>query len=167
MLGRSNTAPRQWPEGGLSRVPYWIYTDADVYRAEQERIFCGPSWCYVALEAEIPKPGDFVRSYVGDKPVVVVRDAEGGISVLLNRCAHRGVEFCQQPHGNLAEFMCPYHQWTYDLSGALVSVPFRRGVKGKGGLPEDFKLDAHHLRNLNIACRNGVIFASRHDDMEV
>src|SRR5262249_31966658 len=54
VLGQSNAAPRQWPEGGLSRVPYWIYTDADVYRAEQERIFCGRSWCYVALEAEIP-----------------------------------------------------------------------------------------------------------------
>src|SRR5215468_1437282 len=92
-LGLSNAA-RQWPAGGLSRIPYWIYTDPDVYRAEQERIFCGPSWCYVALEAEIPNTGDFIRTYVGDKPVVVVRDADGGLSVLLNRCAHRGVEFC-------------------------------------------------------------------------
>jgi salicylate 5-hydroxylase large subunit len=44
VLGLSNSAARQWPEGGLSRVPYWIYTDAEVYLADQERIFCGPSW---------------------------------------------------------------------------------------------------------------------------
>src|SRR5579862_1222997 len=70
-LGQSNRAPRQWPEGGLSRVPYWIYTDPEVYQAEQERIFCGPSWCYVALEAEIPDPGDYISTFVGDKPVVI------------------------------------------------------------------------------------------------
>ena len=151
-VGHSNAAPRQWPEGGLSRVPYWIYGDPEVYRVEQERIFCGRSWCYVALEAEIPNPGDFIRTYVGDKPVVIVRDPKGDISALLNRCAHRGVEFCQQAHGNVSEFMCPYHQWTYDLRGALLGVPFRRGVKQQGGMPADFRLEEHGL----IRLRHGV-----------
>src|SRR5262249_7620066 len=159
-LGHSNNVARRWPEGGLARVPYWIYTDADVYRAEQERIFCGRSWCYVALEAEIPNPGDFVRTYVGEKPVVIVRDSEGSISALLNRCAHRGVEFCQRPRGNVREFMCPYHQWTYDLKGALIGVPFRRGVKRQGGMPADFDPGEHGLRKLAVTRRNGVIFAS-------
>jgi len=86
---------RRWPTEGLGRVPYWIYSDPDVYDREQERIFSGPYWNYVALEAEIPKPGDFVRSHLGERPVVVVRDQSGGVSVMLNRCAHRGVEFCR------------------------------------------------------------------------
>ena len=68
---------RQWPAEGVSRIPYWIYTDADLYAREQERIFCGPSWSYVALEAEIPKPGDFKRTFVGDKSVVVARGQDG------------------------------------------------------------------------------------------
>ncbi|HYC14897.1 MAG TPA: aromatic ring-hydroxylating dioxygenase subunit alpha [Stellaceae bacterium] len=156
---------RRWPEGGLARVPYWIYTDPEIYRSEQERIFCGRSWAYVALEAELPKPGDFIRTYVGEKPVVVVRDLEGGVNVLLNRCAHRGVEFCQNAPGNAREFMCPYHQWTYDLKGNLMAVPFRRGVRRQGGMPEDFRLEEHGLTRFQVARRNGVIFASLSEEM--
>jgi salicylate 5-hydroxylase large subunit len=164
-LSPPSAARRHWPEGGLARIPYWVYTDPEVYQAEQERIFCGASWAYVALEAEIPNPGDFIRTYVGDKPVVVVRDLEGGISVLLNRCAHRGVEFCQAAHGNAREFMCPYHQWTYDLAGKLIGVPFRRGVKQQGGMPADFRLEEHGLTRLSVARRHGVVFASFAPDM--
>ena len=115
---------------GLGRVPYWVYTDPEVYALEQTRIFSGPYWNYVALEAEIPKAGDFVRSHVGERPVVVVRDKTGGINVMLNRCAHRGVQFCRANWGNTRSFTCPYHQWSYDLKGNLTGVPFRRGVNG-------------------------------------
>ena len=148
-------------------MPDWVYTDQRIYEREHERIFLGPTWNYVALEAELPRPGDYIRSYIGSVPIIVARDQDGRVHAFENCCAHRGAEFCKTYRGSTQRFICPYHQWTYDLSGALMSVPFRRGVKGKGGLPEDFKLDAHHLRNLNIACRNGVIFASRHDDMEL
>src|SRR6059058_311282 len=58
-------AKRTWPAEGVSRVPYWVYTDAEVYRREQQRIFRGASWSYVALAAEIPRPGDFKRSTIG------------------------------------------------------------------------------------------------------
>jgi salicylate 5-hydroxylase large subunit len=47
---------RTWPAEGAARVPFWIYSDKDVYDREQERIFSGPNWSYVALEAEIPNP---------------------------------------------------------------------------------------------------------------
>ncbi len=154
-----------WPEDGLTRIPDWVYTDADIYEREVERIFHGPTWNYVALEAEIPDPGDFVRSHVGPTPVVVVRDEDGGINVLENRCAHRAAEFCRAQRGNETEFVCPYHQWSYDLKGNLAGVPFRRGVAGKGGMGADFKPQDHGLRTLNVARRRGVIFASFHDDM--
>src|SRR5579864_5453953 len=107
-LERSNRPPRAWPDEGVSRVPYWVYSDPEIYRLEQQRIFCGSSWAYVALEAEIPEAGNFIRTFLGEKPVVVVRDETGAINVLLNRCAHRGVEFCQAAHGSATEFMCPY-----------------------------------------------------------
>ena len=150
----------QWPVEGVSRVPYWIYTYPELYAREQDRIFCGRNWNYVALEAEIPNPGDFKRTFIGDKSVVVARDADGGVHVVENRCAHRGVQFCQTHFGNNPEFMCPYHQWTYNLKGDLIGVPFRRGLKKQGGMPTDFEMQQNGLRKLAVARRNGVVFAS-------
>ena len=68
---------------------------------------------------------------------------DGAIHVVENRCSHRGVEFCRELTGNVKEFVCPYHQWTYELNGALRAVPFRRGVAGKGGMPATFDLAEH------------------------
>ncbi len=154
-----------WPSADTSRVPFWVYADPVIYAREQESIFQGASWCYVGLSAEIPTAGDFKRSAVGDMPVVVVRDRNGVANVVVNRCAHRGVQFCQQPFGNAREFMCPYHQWTYNLRGDLVGVPFRRGLRKQGGMPADFELEAHALQRLRVAERHGVIFASFNDAM--
>lgn len=151
---------REWPREGLSRVPYWIYTDPEIYAQEQTRIFGGPNWSYVALEAEIPNSGDYKRTYIGDKPVVVIRAEDGAITVVENRCAHRGVQFCQKHLGNTPEFMCPYHQWTYNLKGDLIGVPFRRGVKKQGGMPDDFDPAKNGLSKLRVTVRNGVIYAS-------
>ena len=69
-MGGRDAADRVWPSEGIARVPFWIYTDPEIYQREQERIFCGPNWSYVALEAEIPSAGDYKRTYIGDKPVV-------------------------------------------------------------------------------------------------
>jgi salicylate 5-hydroxylase large subunit len=157
---------RRWPSEGLTRIPFWVYTDPEIYAREQERIFRGPSWSYVALEVEIPNPGDFKRSYIGDKSVVAIRGKDGGVSVVENRCAHRGLQFCQTHLGNMPEIVCPYHQWTYDLAGNLLGVPFRRGVKGQGGFDADFALGEHNLAQLNVARRHGVIFASFSDAVE-
>jgi salicylate 5-hydroxylase large subunit len=159
-------ARQDWPQEGISRIPYWVYTDPEIYAREQERIFCGPNWSYVGLDVEIPQPGDYKRTSIGDKPVVVVRDKDGEVHVVENRCAHRGVQFCQKQQGNAAEFMCPYHQWTYDLKGDLIGVPFRRGLKKQGGMPADFDPKQHGLRKLSVARRNGVIFASFADKLE-
>lgn len=157
---------QRWHEMGTARVPYHVYTDPQIYAREQERIFRGRSWNYVGLAAEIPNPGDFKRTAIGDKPVVVTRDAEGRANVVENRCAHRGVQFCQKPSGHTNEFMCPYHQWTYNLKGDLIGVPFRRGVKKQGGMPADFDVKQHGLRTLKVHERHGVIFASFTEDVE-
>jgi phenylpropionate dioxygenase-like ring-hydroxylating dioxygenase large terminal subunit len=154
-----------WPDDP-AEIPDWVYTDRRVYDLEQERVFRGRTWNYVALEVELPNPGDFIRSYIGDMPIVVVRGKDGQISAFENRCAHRGVEFCKTYRGSTKQFVCPYHQWTYDLTGKLMSVPFRRGVQGQGGMPRDFKLEEHNLRRLSVTTRRGAVFASFADDME-
>ncbi len=139
-----------WPAEGLTRIPDWVYTDQTIYEREIERIFHGRTWNYVALECEVPKVGDFIRSNVGPTPVVVVRADDGSINVVENRCSHRAAEFCRELSGNVKEFVCPYHQWSYDLQGNLAGVPFRRGVNGKGGMPADFNNAQHGLRRLNV-----------------
>ncbi len=163
--GRADLSDLQWP-ADPSEIPDWVYTDQRVYDLEQQRIFRGRTWNYVALEVELPKPGDYIRSYIGDTPIIVARDEAGKVHAFENRCAHRGAEFCKTYRGSAKQFICPYHQWTYNLSGELVSVPFRRGVKGRGGMPADFKLEDHSLRRLNVTCRHGVVFASACEDME-
>jgi salicylate 5-hydroxylase large subunit len=153
-----------WPETGPSRVPYPVYTDPALYREELERFFYRGHWCYVGLEAEIPEAGDFKRTRVGERSVIMVRGADGAINVVENRCAHRGAEFCQQEHGRVKDFICPYHQWSYDLAGNLQGVPFRRGVRRdgrvEGGMPPDFSLAERSLVKLKVEAFNGVVFAS-------
>lgn len=154
------TAEHQWPEDADGRVPYWVYTDKDVYRKELEKIWYGPHWLYAALECEIPDPGDYKTTTLGEKPVIVVRDEDGEVRVVENRCAHRGLKLCQQRHGNESDFVCPYHQWSFDLKGNLLGVPFRRGVKGQGGMPKDFDPKENGLNKLNVEVVNGVVWAS-------
>ncbi|GLC91076.1 ring hydroxylating subunit alpha [Cupriavidus sp. TA19] len=167
-LGKKNPGLDEcrWPEDGLHYIPDWVYTSQAVHDLELQKIFRGRSWNYVALEAEIPHAGDFKRSYVGATPVVVSRAEDGSINVFENRCAHRGAEFCRHSQGNTKEFVCPYHQWSYDLKGNLQGVPFKRGVNRAGGMPKDFRNEDHGLVKLHVATRNGAIFASYAPDME-
>ena len=55
-----------WPQNDYSRVPYSVYHDPDLYQLEMERVFRGRCWSYLAFEAEVPKPGDFRTTWVGD-----------------------------------------------------------------------------------------------------
>jgi salicylate 5-hydroxylase large subunit len=159
-----------WDQPGSSRIPFWAYTDESLYKRELERMFYQGHWCYVGLEAEIPNPGDYKRSVIGERSVILTRAADGSVNVVENVCAHRGMQFCRERHGNKKEFVCPYHQWSYTLKGDLQGVPFRRGVKqdGKvnGGMPKEFDTADHGLNKLKVAVRGGVVFASFDHDVE-
>ncbi len=168
----STVFPNQlaWPDAGTSRIPFMGYTSEALHKLELERFFYRDHWCYVGLEAEIPNPGDFRRSVVGEREVVMVRDLDGRVNVVENVCAHRGMSFCRTRQGNAKDFTCPYHQWNYSLTGDLQGVPFRRGVRQDGrvvgGMPADFKPAEHGLTKLKVATRGGVVFASFDPDVE-
>ena len=98
-----------WPGAGTSRIPFAAYTSEALHRRELERFFYKNHWCYVGLEAEIANPGDFKRTVVGERSVVLVRAQDGEIHVVENVCAHRGMSFCRERHGNRKDFTCPYH----------------------------------------------------------
>jgi anthranilate 1,2-dioxygenase large subunit len=155
-----------WPAEDCTRVPYGIYLDPNVFAREQKQIFRGPVWNYLALEAEIPRPGDFRLIDVGDIPVIVDRAADGTVHAFVNRCAHRGAIVRRELTGNATSHTCCYHQWSYDLKGNLVSASFRRGVKGKGGLPSDFDLSCHGLERLRVETHKGVLFGTFSNETE-
>jgi len=155
-----------WPAEGNTRIPYQIYSDPNIFEREMERIFRGVGWAYVGLEVEIPKPGDFKVTRIGNTSVVVTRDELGTIRGFVNRCAHRGVKVCRHEFGNTRFFVCPYHQWSYDATGALRGVPFINGVNQLGGMPDDFERGDYTLPRLVTCTRNGVIFASFREDTQ-
>ena len=156
----------RWPRNDYSRVPYSLYHDRALYELEQERIFKGPVWNYVALEAEIPKPGDFRTCMIGETPVIVNRAKDGSIHAMVNRCAHRGALVRRETHGNAREHVCIYHKWCYALDGGLIGVPFRRGLRGQGGMPAEFNPAEHGLQRLRVESYRGVIFASFRQELE-
>ena len=169
-------APSRWNSEGSSRIPFWVYTDAQLYQKELAAIFYGDHWSYVGLVVEIPNVGDYKLSHVGERQVLMVRDrvaakdraTDSGIRVVENRCAHRGVRFCQTQHGHARSFVCPYHQWTYKLNGDLAGLPFKDGVKQdageghavNGGMPAGFDVKDHGLTKLRVAVLHGLVFAT-------
>lgn len=154
-----------FPRNDGSRVPYAVFNSPEVYALEQARIFRGPTWSFLGLEAEIPHPGDFKSSYIGETPVVMTRDADGALAAWVNRCAHRGAAVCRLSRGNALSHTCVYHQWNYGAQGNLQGVPFRRGQKDMTGMPADFDPKRHNLRQLRVASYRGLVFASFSDEV--
>src|SRR6185437_7788210 len=102
------------------------------------------TWQFLAIADELPNPGDYKTTFLGETPVIVTRGEDGAIHAMVNRCAHRGNLVCLKRQGNADLLTCVYHSWSYDLAGNLKSVAFRRGIGGKGGMPDTFKLEVAH-----------------------
>jgi len=161
-----NETAVRWPAEGVTRVPYAVFTDPEIYALEHKRLFRGPVWNYLALEAEVPNPGDFKTTLVGEIPVIVTRTADGEVNALVNRCAHRGSLVCHDKKGNKKIFTCAYHNWSFDQTGALRGVAFRAGVKGQGGMPKDFDMAAHGLERLRVQTFAGLVFGTFSDEVD-
>ncbi|MBP0491181.1 aromatic ring-hydroxylating dioxygenase subunit alpha [Roseomonas sp. SG15] len=155
-----------FPRADGSRVPFKLFSSAEIYALEQERIYRGPTWNFLGLEAEIPKPGDYKSTYVGDTPVVMTRAEDGTLAAWVNRCAHRGAVVCRLPRGNALSHSCVYHQWSFGTKGNLQGVPFRRGQKDATGMPKDFDPKQHNLRQLRVESYRGLVFATFSDTVE-
>jgi phenylpropionate dioxygenase-like ring-hydroxylating dioxygenase large terminal subunit len=126
------------PQGSVLAVNHRVHADQEIYRLELDKIF-GRLWILVGLDLEIPHPGDFKTTYIGEAPVVVVRDQAGRVRVFENVCVHRGTKLVRRVSGNAQAFKCMYHQWTYALDGRLIGVPLAQGY-GPGFVKENYSI---------------------------
>src|SRR5215472_3183830 len=102
-----------------------IFVSDEIYQQELERLFTR-AWLFVGHESQIPNPGDFFVSSMGEESVILCRDRAGKVHVFLNSCRHRGMKVCRYDEGNAAVLTCPYHGWSYSTDGKLVGVPYFR-----------------------------------------
>lgn len=137
------------------RVHASIYTDPDIFRAEMERIFF-TTWVFIGHESEIPRPGSFKTTYVGNVPLILTRGDDERIHVLVNRCVHRGATVCQLERGEAKAFRCEYHAWTYGVDGELIGVSRPEGYSGA----ERAQFPAGLARAPRVATCAGMVFAS-------
>ena len=159
-------APLDFKPNDFSEIPYAVYSDEEIYQHEQKHLFQGKAWHFLGLDIELPNPGDYKTMPVGDISVIVVRDTNGTLNAMVNRCAHRGNLVCVEDHGNLDRLTCVYHNWTYDLEGNLATIAFEKGIQGQGGMAEDFDKSCHALQRLRVEKYCGLVFGSFSEEVQ-
>jgi phenylpropionate dioxygenase-like ring-hydroxylating dioxygenase large terminal subunit len=141
------------PERAL--VDRTIFSNESIYQLELERIFAR-CWNFMCHDSQIPNPGDFFMTFIGEDRVIVVRDNDMQPQVLINSCRHRGNAVCRAEEGHASSFMCTYHGWTYDLKGNLVGVPGFKEVYHEELDRENWGL----IKAAKVASYRGLIFAT-------
>ena len=129
-------------------LPQAFYTDAELFNLDLEAIFY-KRWIFAGVECEIANPGDYFTLSIGPTPIVVLRDQSGAVRAFFNTCRHRGSKICLAEKGAVRRLVCPYHQWTYDLTGQLVAT---------GKMGEGFDRGQYPLRAVNVRTAGGTIY---------
>ena len=139
------------------RVNRQIYTDPALFELELNNIFRN-AWIYLGYESQVKTTGDFFTTRVGRDHVIVTRHSDGRIHAFYNRCTHRGAEVCPEASGNVKRFVCPYHAWTFNTNGELLSVPLPQGYGEQ--LPSRMR-ELGLERLARVESYRGFIFASQ------
>ena len=132
-----------------------IFVDREIYTAELDKVFTR-AWLFVGHESQIPNPGDFFTSRMGEESVILTRDDARKVHVFLNSCRHRGMKVCRYESGNTELFTCPYHNWAYGTDGALRGIPHYKTIY-------EGKLDREQWSLIQVpkmALHKGTVWAS-------
>jgi Rieske 2Fe-2S family protein len=135
-------------------LPAQLYTSEAAYQAECDAIF-SRHWIAVGVDCDVEEPGDVIAVDIGTSSILILRDDEMNIRAFHNVCSHRGARLVPPGRSVVGKLVCPYHQWTYDLDGALALAP-HMGV--------DFERDLHHLKPVALHSVGGILYACLSDD---
>jgi phenylpropionate dioxygenase-like ring-hydroxylating dioxygenase large terminal subunit len=145
------------------RVRKEVYTDPAVFELEMERIH-ERVWIYCGHESQVRNPGDYYTVQIGRQPMFMVRGTDGKVSVLYNRCPHRGAMICADRHGNTGEFFrCSYHAWTFQHDGTLRNIPMMESGYAGTRWGRD-NPDCNIKRAARVERYRGFVFASLAQD---
>jgi Rieske 2Fe-2S family protein len=125
-----------------------FYLSEDIGRADLDLIF-GRHWIFAGVAPQVAEPGDYVTVDIGHESVLIVRDDDMTIRAFHNVCRHRGSRLCDAKSGSVGNVVCPYHQWTYDLSGKLINADH---------MGEDFDRSRHGLKPVHLRNLEGLLF---------
>jgi choline monooxygenase len=115
------------PLAGASTIPSSWYTDDRVYELEQQTVLSN-SWQVAARLDQVREPGHYVTTEIAGEPIVIVRGSDGELRGFFNVCRHHAAAVMTEPEGHATQLRCPYHGWTYSLSGELKGTPDFGGV---------------------------------------
>lgn len=135
-------------------LPQALYNDPDVFRFDLEAIYAR-SWIMAGFECELPEPTSYLSVKIGPWPVLIVRDRAGALRAFHNSCRHRGAVLCKEGQGSSPRIVCPYHRWTYNLDGSLLSAL---------RMPKGFDKADHGLKPVRIESVAGVLYICLSDD---
>ncbi len=146
------------PAGDL--VSRRLYSDPEIYGQERQRIFAR-CWLFLGHESQVPTPGDFVTTYLGEDPVILGRDRDGALHAHINSCSHRGMRVCRADKGNTHLFTCPYHGWKFGSDGRLQGLPGQ-----KTNYDATFAKEDWGLLQVRIATHAGLVFGTLDPEAE-
>ena len=129
--------------------PYF-YRSHLVHARELEHLIF-KSWIYALHESELPNPGDYQLLEIAEDSIIIARAPDGELHAMHNICRHRGAAVCEEPCGNRASFVCPYHGWVYNLDGSM------KAAREMHVLPE-FDAAEHGLKKIRLVSYMGLVF---------
>lgn len=148
-------------DDGVFRVSSEVFTDPELFELEMKHIF-ERTWMFLAHESQLPKPNDYVATYIGRVPVLVMRDGNGNVGAFLNTCRHKGTMLTRRESGNRKYVVCPYHGWAYSTDGKLIDVKDPK----TGAYPAAFDSEDHNLMPVaKVASYRGIVFGSLSPDV--
>ena len=135
-------------------LPAPFYLSKEIHDLDIAEIF-SKHWIFAAVEPDIAEPGDYIRVEVGHNSIIIVRDDDMQVKAFHNVCRHRGSQLCDDAKGSVGNIVCPYHQWTYDLSGKLIYNEH---------MGENFDKSEHNLKPVHVGNIAGLLFICLSDN---
>lgn len=131
-----------------------FYTDQEFFDLDMAAVF-SRHWIFVAVDADVPEPGDYVTVEIGPYSVIVLRDDDERLRAFHNVCRHRGARLLPHERGSVGNLVCGYHKWTYAPDGTLLNAPSQ---------PGDFDRSCFGLKAVHVRSVGGLVFVCLADE---